>query len=354
VSTGREGLREITRREALSLSTLAGAAADHLVRVHRSAMACRFSVTIGASDAHLVPAARAALDAVDTLEARITLFRETSELVTLNQRAGLEPVRTSEELFSLLELCASLFAETGGAFDPTSTPLSRCYGLLARQGRWPGPAELEAAREVVGMGRVTLGARDLSVRFERRGMELNLGSIGKGWALDRVLESLQAKGLRRGLLEAGGSSFLGFGREDWSLVLCPDRGRLGELVFRDAALGTSGGGEQHFEHEGRRYGHVIDPRRGAPATGVRSASVLCDHAAVADALATAFLVGGAELAREYCGRHPGTLALLSLESEPEVVRAIGARGGVSFLPAEERRLVVEDGSAQASGSRERR
>jgi len=350
VSTGGAASRPITRRDALSLTTVGGGD-DHFVRVHRSAMACRFSVTIGASDARLVPAARAALDAVDGVEARITLFRETSELVALNRRAGLEPVVASEELFSLLELCASLSAETGGAFDPTSTPLSRSFGFLARQGRWPGPAELEAARELVGMSRVTLDARDRSVRLERQGMELNLGSIGKGWALDRVLLSLRARGLRRALLGAGGSSFLGFGREDWLLALRPDRDRLGELVFRDAALGTSGAGEQHFEHEGRRYGHVIDPRRGAPATGVRSASVLCDHAAVADALATAFLVGGAELAREYCGRHPGTLALLTLESEPDVVRAIGARGGVDFVPAEERRLVVDDVSAQASGSR---
>jgi thiamine biosynthesis lipoprotein len=91
----------------------------------------------------------------------------------------------------------------------------------------------------------------------------------------------------------------------------PVRRVLARLRLRNAALGTSGAGEQFIEVDGQRYGHVIDPRTGAPASGVVNASVITADAATADALATAFFVGGIDLARRYCDAHPGTLALIT-------------------------------------------
>jgi thiamine biosynthesis lipoprotein len=98
--------------------------------------------------------------------------------------------------------------------------------------------------------------------------------------------------------------------------------RLAVLRLRDSALATSGGEEQFFEHEGKRYGHIIDPRTGWPADGVAGVTVVTESAALADALATAFYVGGRELAEAYCSAHTGTLAVM-LESEAGLPIIIG-------------------------------
>jgi thiamine biosynthesis lipoprotein len=106
-------------------------------------------------------------------------------------------------------------------------------------------------------------------------------------------------------------------RDGWTVDVTsgPARRRLTRLRLRNAALGTSGAGEQFIEVDGRRYGHVIDPRTGRPATGVLSASVVSSDAATADALATAFFVGGVDLARRYCDANPGTLALITPDDQ---------------------------------------
>jgi thiamine biosynthesis lipoprotein len=163
-------------------------------------------------------------------------------------------------------------------------------------------------------------------------MSLNFGSIGKGLALDRMAAILRGHAVPRALVSAGGSSAIAIGGGDGFAVDVRSprvAGVLDHLWLADAALGTSGAGEQFFEQDGRRYGHVIDPRTGWPAEGVLSASVVCASAAEADALSTAFLTGGAALAERYCAAHPGTLALLTLEAEPGRRLRFGACDGVT-------------------------
>lgn len=338
---GPPGTRRLDRRELLAGLTGAGAErGGHWIRVHRPAMACRFEVTLGSEDARFVPAARAALDEVDALEGALTVFRDSSELARVNRHAAARPVGVSAGLWDLLGLCRDLHAATGGAFDPTSTPLSREWGFLTREGRVPSAEQIEATRARVGMGRVVLDEADRSVSFASPGVELNLGSIGKGWALDRIASGLRSRGLHHALVSAGGSSFLGWGGRDWAVTLRPGREPLADLRLRRAALGTSGAGEQHFEVDGRRFGHVIDPRTGTPAEGILSASAVTASAATADALATAFLVGGTPLARSYCTEHPGTVAILVFEEDPRAIVVYGSRAGSAIEPAAGIRLAT--------------
>jgi thiamine biosynthesis lipoprotein len=306
-------------------------------------MACLFEVTLGSEEARFVPEARAALDEVDALESVLTVFSESSELARVNRDAASGPVTVSAGLIELLGLCRDLHRATGGAFDPTSTSLSREWGFLGRQGRRPSAEQIEAARARVGMERVVLSEAEHAVSFTTPGVELNLGSIGKGWALDLIARSLRGRGLRRALVNAGGSSFLGWGADHWNVSLSPGGEALAHLHLRRAALGTSGVGEQYFEVEGRRFGHVIDPRSGWPVAGVRSATVVTADAAIADALATAFLVGGSALARTWCADHPGTLALLVLDEDPRTLVAYGSREGVKIDPEPDVRLTRDEG-----------
>jgi thiamine biosynthesis lipoprotein len=311
----------------------------HWVKVHRTAMACRFEVTLPSEDARHVDAARAALDEVDSIEDALTWFRDSSEVSRVNRAAATEPVAVGPSLFALLSLCRELHVATGGAFDPASTALSRCWGFLERRPRLPSEEEIAAARARSGLDKVTADGLSRTVRFAVPGVEINFGAVGKGWALDRVAATLRVRGVFRALLTAGGSSHRGWGALAWALALRPGGEDLGLLRLRDAALGTSATGEQHFEAGGRRYGHVLDPRTGWPAEGVHSASVVASEAAVADALSTAFLVGGPALARPFCAARPGTMALLVLDARPRQILLYGKRDGVTVEPAAGVRLV---------------
>jgi thiamine biosynthesis lipoprotein len=318
----------VTRRELFSLPR-GGEESGYWVRVHRRAMACRFEVTLPEEDARHVPAAREALDEVDRVEQVLTVFRDSSEVSRANREASAGPVAVSETLFALLERCRLLHAATAGAFDPTAGPLSACWGFLARQGRVPEPQEIAAAMDAVGFGKVELEPEARSLRFGRPGMALNFGSIGKGYALDLAAELLRRRGVPRALLSGGHSSVRALGADGFPIdVRSPRRaGAIARLRLRGAALGTSGAGEQYFEAAGRRYGHVLDPRTGWPAQGALSASVVTASAADADALSTALLVAGPELAERYCAEHPGTLALLVPEAEPGSVLRFGGCDG---------------------------
>jgi thiamine biosynthesis lipoprotein len=302
-------------------------------------MACRFEVTLPRTDLEHLDAARAALDEVDAVEAALTLFRETSEVAQVNRRAAEAPAAISPSMLALLSLCRELHAATGGAFDPATTALARCWGFLERRPRRPTSEEIEAARARSGLDKVIVDGLARTVRFAVPGVELSFGTIGKGWALDRVAASLRRGGIARSLLTAGGSSHRGCGDEAWDVELRPGGEDLGLVRLRDAALATGAAGEPSFEVGGQRYSHVLDPRTGRPAEGVRSAGALASEAAVAEALSTAFLVGGPELAAPFCAARPGTMALLVTEARPRQIQCLGSREGVTIEPAAGVRVV---------------
>jgi thiamine biosynthesis lipoprotein len=337
--TVSDGPRQIGRRALFGRLLPQAPETGHWVKVHRTAMACRFEVTLPSEDARHVDAARAALDEVGAIEDALALFRDTSEVSRVNRDAASAPVAIGPSFFALLSLCRELHAATGGAFDPASTALSRCWGFLDGRPGLPAEGEIEKARARSGLDKVTADGLSRTVRFAVPGLELNFGAVGKGWALDRVAATLRVRGVFRALLTAGGSSHRGWGGEAWDLALKPGGEDLGILRLRDAALGTSAAGEQHFEAGWKRYGHVLDPRTGWPAEGVRSASAVASEAAVADALATAFLVGGAELAGPFCAARPGTMALLVTDARPRQILLFGKRDGVTVEPATGIRLV---------------
>jgi thiamine biosynthesis lipoprotein len=291
-------------------------------------MACRFEITLPGEDAGHVAAARQALDEVEAIEEQISAFSHTSALARLNRCAGTAPVTVDRPLIPLLSLCRALHRDTEGAFDVTSTPLSRCWGFMQRDALIPGDDEISSALAVVGMERVEIDVERQSVRFTRNGMAINFGAIGKGWALDRVAVGLRARGVSRALLSAGHSSILAVGSQSraWPIDLTSPRAarRLARVELREGSLGTSGAGEQFIEVDGRRYGHVLDPRTGRPSdTGLLSVSVLTAEAALSDALSTAFLVGGIDLAQRYCANHAGVMAIVTREDDPRATHIFG-------------------------------
>lgn len=301
---------------------------NYLLKLSRRAMACQFEFYFNAGQYELAnEAGLAALDLVDRLEDQLTIFRDHSEVSRVNRYAHEEPIAIDARLFDLLRQALAIHARTAGAYDITSGPLSRAWGFTRRAGAMPTRAELDAALACVGSQFIELDETASSVRFTRPGVEINLGSIGKGHALDCCGELLVAQGIGDFLLHGGNSSVLARGafgstapEQGWSVgvrhPLVSGR-RLGQLRLANRALATSGSGTQFFVHEDRRYGHLIDPRSGRPAEGVLTATVVAPTAAVADALATAFYIMGPKSAGKYCLENPEIAAVLLCAAESE-------------------------------------
>ena len=263
--------------------------------------------------------AEAALDLIDTLESQLTIYRDESEISRLNREAAVRPFPVEAGLFELLWQCQQLFHDTGGAFDVAVGPLIKTWGFHRRQGRIPPEAERAKARDRCGWRHIVLDPERKTAAFTQPGVEINLGSIGKGHALDRVVRLLRRDfNVRDALVHGGHSSVFAMGHEPGSTsgwpvgLLHPERSgqRLGVFHLLHRGLGTSAITNQHFVHEGRKLGHLLDPRAGWPAEGMLSASATAPTAAEADGLATAFFIQGIPWTRAYCQKRPEIGAVL--------------------------------------------
>src|SRR5262245_58485755 len=183
-----------------------------LLRASRRAMATIFEVMLPCGTPNGLAAAEAALDEIDRLEDQLTVYREHSEVSNLNRRAAYEPVVAEQRLFDLLSLCERLTHETEGSFDVSVGALIKAWGFYRRAGRVPSDDERAEVMSRVGMSHVALDPENRSVDFRRPGIEINLGSIGKGYALDRIVGLLRGEWeITSGLVHGGRSSIFAMG-----------------------------------------------------------------------------------------------------------------------------------------------
>ena len=288
-----------------------------LVRVARRAMATTFEIALPQGTPRAIDAASAALDLIEEIEEQLTVYRDSSEVSRLNATAAEEPVVVDPGLFQLLERCAAYTLDTSGAFDIAVGALVDAWGFAQRAGRIPTDRELVEATGRCGFRHVILAGS--TVQFRRPGLKLNFGAIGKGYALDRAAALLKRDwGIDSALLQGGGSSMLGVGcppndLRGWPVsIRHPEANRpaLDVVYLKDQGLGTSAATFQFFEFQGKKYGHVLDPRTGRPAEGTQSASCIAGSAAEADAISTAFFVAGMDWSREYLRSRPNLGAVV--------------------------------------------
>jgi len=295
-----------------------------LIRVSRRAMATTFEVALPFGTPDALAAAEDALDVIDAVEDQLTVYRDWSEVARLNADAVTHPVPVAANLFDLLTRCAEWTRDTAGGFDIAVGALVGSWAAHKREGHIPPPADLATARANSGMRHVMLDAATRSVKYRQAELSLNFGSVGKGYALDLAADLLRTRwGIGSALLHGGGSSVRAMGTppghsRGWpvSVTHPSGTGTLGTVYLKDQGMGTSAATFQFFEVNGRRYGHVLDPRLGSPATGTESASVVAPTAAEADALSTAFFVQGADAAIGYIQSRPAIVALMLRAGRP--------------------------------------
>ncbi|MBD3672444.1 MAG: FAD:protein FMN transferase [Planctomycetaceae bacterium] len=293
-------------------------AAGPSVRLGTTAMAADFVIMMNPGPAEQVMNASDVLEEVHQLEQEMTVYKSDGELFQLNQSA--EPKiaqEVSPRLFEVVRDALEVAHKTEGAYDPTSGPLIDLWRLARRENRVPTDQEINDCLKHCGHHHVSLDAESTTVAFHVPHLQLNLGGIGKGFALDVLGEGLLEREETNWMMHGGKSSLLAHGShhslEGWPVgvrnPLFPKE-RLATILLRNQGMSTSGAGVQFFRHEGKRYGHILDPRTGIPAENVLSVTVLAPSAAVADALSTAFFVMGLEKTREYCDNFPDIGVLL--------------------------------------------
>ena len=305
-----------------------GRQSAYLEHYSKPAMATQFELMFNMSQYPESGNATAeAFELIDELEDQMTVYRDHSAISQLNATAFDADVAVELRLFSVLQMATEIGRQTAGAFDITSGQLSALWGFEQRQGAIPTADAIEAALRCVGSSRLVINDQARTVRFKTQGVKINLGGIGKGYALDRVASLLRTHGVKDFAVHGGQSSVICGGvyltaesaSTGWPIGLThpifPDV-RLAHFNLRDRALGTSGSGRQGFFHQGKRYGHIVDPRTGWPANHFLSTTVISSSAALSDALATAFFVMDEDAIEAYCRSHPDVSAVL-ISGDPQ-------------------------------------
>jgi len=287
-------------------------------------MGTRFEILLyGEDEIHLRGAAEEALDEIEKLEALISAFRTDSCIHRINTLAADSPIRMPPAVFTLLLKCRRLWEATHGRFDPTIGPLMHCLGFRGETAP-PGEDALRSAREAVGMNLVELNETDLTVSILHPRTRLDLGAIGKGWAIDQAVQLLRENDVASALIHGGTSTAFGIGappeEKTWAVALRPPPAELLEfdetrsplpvIHLRDSAMAVSGLAGRMITTGAAVEGHILDPLAGRPVRHSLLTAVAAETAAAADAWSTALLAGGESFFSETPPAAGVTLALL--------------------------------------------
>jgi thiamine biosynthesis lipoprotein len=239
----------------------------------------------------------AAFDEVSRLERLMSNFMPETELSQINQQAGVAPVKVSRELFGIIKRSLFFSELSNGAFDISFASVGKLWNF--RNAAAPAADAVTAQLPFVNFRKIQLNDEQSTVFLPSRRMEIGLGGIGKGYAMDRAMAMLNAHGIFNAMVMAGGDTLIRGrnGHEVWRVGLRdPDKadGILAVLPLEDQAISTSGDYERFFIKDGVRYHHILDTKTGYPASRCRSVTILAPDATTSDALSTTVFVLGPE------------------------------------------------------------
>lgn len=339
---------------ACAASYLIGAASLqaplHRHETTRLSMGCVYAiVAYGPDRAALARITEEALDEVDRIDRLMSHYKPESPLSRINRDAAQHPVTVDPELFAFIAEAMRYTRESEGAFDITVGPLMKAWGFFKGEGLMPSEADLVIARRAVGASHVLMNATNGTIAFDRPGVELDLGGIAKGYAVDRAVALLKQRGVTAALVSAGSSTIYGLGappgRDGWDVEVqdpVDQRRTARTITLRDRALSIAGRSEKSFQSGGVTYSHIMDPRTGRPVQGMLSVAVLAGTGTAGDALDNAFFVLGRTRSQSYLDRLPGTEAIFFSSDRDTVTDTVAQRAvpDLEAAPFEPRNYVA--------------
>jgi thiamine biosynthesis lipoprotein len=293
---------------------------DLLAGVHQfshEAMATVFEVFIYDLDEKLAQqAAWNAFERVDRLEEELSRFHEGSDIWHINHLKAGDWVKVGEDTLQCLLIAQQIYEQTEGAFDVTIGPLYACWRTDERTNRTPTKEELTAAAQRVGMELLAVSETEYGVGVKVAGVQVDLGAIGKGYAVDQMVELLCEWDVENALLCSGNSTVYALGRladkDGWPVSLSDPVNpstTLKIINLRDQAMASSGISEQGE--------HIIDPGTCQPVKNRLRSWAITDTAAEADALSTAFMILSPEEIEQYCKTHPHTGTMVTYREQDQ-------------------------------------
>lgn len=284
-------------------------------------MAAPFEVIVpeGGELQYAQQASSAVFEEIDLIEKALSRFLESSDVSQINHLAADEWARVGHHTIACLKAAAELYARTGGEFDVTVGPLMAYWRNKDRSPRQPSAEELAEARSRVGMDLLEIDESEHRVRVKKEGVIVDLGGIGKGYAVDCAAAILKEWEISSALINGGTSTALALdappGEAGWMVGVGgtnqdPEGG--GRIALYHKALSGSGS-----DARGR---HIMDPRTGAPVRDKVAAWALCPSATMADALSTAFMVMPLAAIEAYCTKYPDASAMVAFEEDGQTRR----------------------------------
>lgn len=258
-----------------------------------------------------------AVGEIQRIENMATDYSDSSEIGHINLASGLHPVKATTELIKLIRMSLAYGDSTGGMFDVTIGPLVKTWDLLSAHPKVPAPDTIRALLKLIDYHTVVI--RGDSVYLPKRGMALDLGSLGKGYAIQQACNILAKGGAKRFIVDIGGK--LGIlwegasGLDTNGIAVYVKHPRvegsyLGQFKYGTGSVATSGDYQRYFIIDGKRYHHLLDPRTGYPMGGLISVTVVTQDATEADALSTIVFLLGREKGMEYIKKTPGLEGIL--------------------------------------------
>ncbi|MDF1866052.1 MAG: FAD:protein FMN transferase [Saprospiraceae bacterium] len=235
------------------------------------------------------------------METLISSWDKNSQTSKINQQAGILPVKVDKELYDLIFRAKKVSGLTSGAFDISFASMDRIWKFDGSMTVMPSQESITKVKSKINWKNILLHKEEQTVFLKEKGMKIGFGAIGKGYAANRAKSLMQEmQGVHGGVVNASGD-LITWGKsvqqEGWLINITNPKDKevaLGYLQINDLAVVTSGDYERYVVFDDIRYAHIIDPRTGYPTTGIKSVTLVCPDAELADALATSVFVLGKE------------------------------------------------------------
>lgn len=320
-------------------------AADLPVRYEAShhSMGTEFTVVAyGSNSAYLQEVTGRVFQEIDQLDGQMSNYKAGSELSAINREAFHRAVTVEPRLFKLIQASLKYSRASGGDFDITVGPLMRAWGFFRGQGRLPSKSELAQVLKRIGYQHIKLDPSARTIRFDEPGIEIDLGAIAKGYAIDQAVRILRDNGIKRAFVSGGTSSLYALGsppgENGWKIsVRNPLDTSKAACVLRlqNLSLSVSGDYEKFFKLGDRIYAHIMDPHTGMPVENMLSTVVVSPSGTDSDALSTSFFVEGPGATRHYLNIHPNLTAILFVPAASgQAFKQITLKSSVTKLPAD--------------------
>ena len=276
---------------------------QHICKRVLKLMGNRFEFSVVTEDKHWAEERiDAAVIEIKRIEQLLTTFSDSSQTNEINRFAGIRPVQVDREVFDLISRSLKISTLTQGAFDITYGSIDKTlWNFDLNMTTLPSPEIASQSVRLINYRNVLLDQDNCTVFLREKGMRIGFGGIGKGYAADKAKFLMQSQGVKSGIVNAAGD-LVTWGTQPegkpWTIAIAdPDQKTVpfSTLDISNMAIATSGNYEKYIVINGKKYSHTIDPVNGLPVSGIKSVSIVCPSAELADAMATPVMVMGVKV-----------------------------------------------------------